>query len=408
MHVLLALFLFIVLLSSLMTAFIGDFTLDYVLSRSPARIKPWIASYTAFLALVLGISAFYVTAVCVNNRVRLRRALRWWVVGATGCSVAAIYGAFAAKFNWPLASIFPEYPDPNRIGRIYGFTQEPREFAIFLSTVLPLVLIATLRRAFFMRPWLQRFCLILVGAAFLMTLSRSTMVLTVVIVGLLLFLPLLIRGRTPSVARQLPALVIAMGGTILIVQMFLVILGLPSLGEIAQEQFRSFFDNSGNYSNLMQLVSYEVAWRTFAEHPILGVGIGNFPFYIDRHMPSIPFGPQWEWLYAEGQYGIAGISNNAFLDMLSQVGILGTFAFVCVLAYPAVKAWRALRRVEQEEHRLQIMGLLIGYLALLVAQLFSSVFTYAYCWATMGLLYAAVRVNDPAQASSVYPAAEEP
>jgi O-antigen ligase len=389
MHVLLVLFLSVMLVSSVMSAFIGDYTLVYSAVRSPARVRPWVASFTAMFVWALGISAFYVIAILVRDWERLRRALSWWVIGATVCSAAGIYGAFASRLNLPLSNIFPIYPDPNQWGRIYGLAQEPRQLAIFLSSVLPFLILATLRRKFVMRPLFQRLCLILVGVAFLMTLSRSTVVLTVIIVGLLLTLPVFTRLRRFRLRRYLSTLIITGMVMVLIVQGLLSFFGRPGIGEIVYIQVRSLLDDSNNLSKLMQKVSYEVAWKTFLDHPILGVGIGNFPFHIDRYMPPIPSEPQWAWLDTSPQYYVIhGTSNNIYLDLLAETGVIGTAAFRALLACPALIAWRVLRR--STEDQTVLLGLLIGYLVLLMAQAFSSTFAFAYNWATMGLLHAAV------------------
>jgi O-antigen ligase len=72
----------------------------------------------------------------------------------------------------------------------------------------------------------------------------------------------------------------------------------------------------------------EVAWNTYRMHPVVGVGIGNSPFYIPQAMPTWALTP-WNRRrispYIPG-YSMSG--NNMFLRMGAELGTVGLFLFL--------------------------------------------------------------------------------
>ena len=64
-------------------------------------------------------------------------------------------GVSISRFHLPFSSLFPEYADVNLLGRVYGLSQEPRELAIYLITILPFLLMATIERKYLLPPLLQ-------------------------------------------------------------------------------------------------------------------------------------------------------------------------------------------------------------------------------------------------------------
>ncbi|MBE3065051.1 MAG: hypothetical protein IMZ69_08545, partial [Spirochaetes bacterium] len=151
--------------------------------RRPEREVPFIKSYTAMLSWGLGIAVFYAVILVVNTPARLRRALKWWVIGGTICSAVAIYSAPAATFGWPLGKTIgvalraaDVTGSEHGLPRVYGLTGEPRHFVSFLVSLLPLLLLATTSGVLVMGRRAQRACLAICSVAFLLTLSRSTLV----------------------------------------------------------------------------------------------------------------------------------------------------------------------------------------------------------------------------------------
>ncbi len=388
------LFLGVMLLSSFLSVLIDWEPSQLTYIRRIDREVPFIKSYTTILSWLFGIGVCYAIVLTVDTPVKLRTALKWWVVGGTFCSLIAIYSAPAVMFGWPfgdLIGVSIRGADVNGtndlLPRVYGVTGEPRHFVSFLVSLLPFLTLASLARVYVIPCWAQRVSLLVCGIAFLLTLSRSTVVYGSAMLGVIVILSA-VRGRRLRVKGILRSLVIisVMLVTLgLVVQGMLVWFGLPDLIAIARLQIISLGDTQGNLSNWFQEIGWRVAWAAFLDHPLLGVGIGNLSFYVDQYIPPKP-----DWL-PDVQYLVVTPVNNLYLDILSEMGLLGLGTFGLLmgnLAYQGLKASRRAGRVGQTV----VLGLLGGFIMQLIAYIFFSAFMFAYVWTTIGLLYVATRL----------------
>lgn len=79
-----------------------------------------------------------------------------------------------------------------------------------------------------------------------------------------------------------------------------------------------------NISNIstgldLRLNRYLLTWEVFKEHPLLGIGFGNFTSVFEQY--------QGEWLKDEGPKTI----DNQFLMLVVETGLLGLISFITVL-----------------------------------------------------------------------------
>ncbi len=391
---LIGLFLSTMLLSSFMSAQITWGPNEHVYIRRFEREVPYIKSYTTVLAWVLGIAVFFVVVLVINTPGRLKRAFKAWIIGGTLCGAVGVYSAPAAMFGWPLGDLIgvswrganaTEWGD-DKLPRIMGLTEEPRHLAIFLVTLLPFLILTTQRGVYVMPRTVQRACLVICGLAYLLTLSRSTVVYGVVLLGLfLVFVPLaegrLRPGRLLRMLIVIALLVVVLGA---IINVLLRLLGLPDVLTIAGLQLESLSD-ARNYSNWQQDAAWTIAWRSFLEYPWLGVGIGNLSFYADRYIPPKP-----DWMDMRAYWTVVPV-NNIYLDVLSEMGLVGLVVFGLLVTYLARQGWRAVRRAGRIG-QVVVLGLLIGYLMLLVSFAFFSAFFFAYVWGLAGLLFVSARL----------------
>lgn len=179
-------------------------------------------------------------------------------------------------------------------GPIGGFFANPNDLALNLVAFLPLVMMYVKRRG----PALKRF--VALGIALLMfvalvfTKSRSGLMGAIVMLAAYLV-----------VTRSLkPATVLA-----LIVGGLLVLPALPSsYWSRMSSIFQSDLDKTGSRSERRILM--EQAWRVFTEHPLTGVGAGQFQNYTDPGR-----GVRWR------------VTHNAFLQVAAELGVFGLIAF---------------------------------------------------------------------------------
>ena len=391
---LIGLFLGVMFLSSFMSAQITWGPNEHVFIRRLDREVPFIKSYTTMLAWLLGIAVFYVIVLVIDTPDRLKQAFQWWIVGGAICSAVGIYSAPAAMFGWPLGDLLgvswrganaTEWGD-DRLPRIIGLAQEPRHLAIFLAAMLPFLVLVTMRKVYVLPRIVQWTCLVICGLAYLLTLSRSTVVYGVALLGLfLIFVPFAEkRLRLGRFLRMLIAITLLVGALGAVVNLLLQMFGLPDILTVAGLQFESLVDTR-NYSNWQQDAAWTIGWRAFRDYPLLGVGIGNLSFFADRYIP-----PQPDWL-GIGAYWTAVPVNNIYLDLLSEMGLVGLVAFGLFVTYLTRQGWRATRKAGPTGSTI-VLGLLGGFLMLLIAFVFFSAFFFAYVWALIGLSFVSARL----------------
>ncbi len=364
--------------------------------RRPERELPFIKSYTTMLSWGLGITVFYAVILVVNTPARLRRALKWWVIGGTVCSAVAIYSAPAATFGWPLGRTIGVAlraadvtgPD-NGLPRVYGLTGEPRHLVSFLVSMLPFLFLATTSDLLVMGRRAQRVCLAICSLAFLLTLSRSTVVYGAAMVASILFVTA--RGSKGIRLGRIARMTLLIGGVSILsgglVQVALMIFGLPDLITIGRYQLQSLTGTDRNLSNWFQIIGFKVAWAAFLDHPVLGVGIGNLSFYVDRYIYLVP---RPDWL-PDALYYVVTPVNSVYLDILSEMGILGLTSFLLLFGVIGTGGWRAIREA-RPAGRCVVSGLLCGVFMLLFAYVLFSAFMYAYVWAAIAFLVVAARL----------------
>ena len=74
-------------------------------------------------------------------------------------------------------------------------------------------------------------------------------------------------------------------------------------------------------------------WRqtifSIARHPILGIGIGNYPLALDQNISAAKRGSS---------------AHNLYLDIATETGILGILAFLAILYFILKKSWMIFRK----------------------------------------------------------------
>lgn len=119
------------------------------------------------------------------------------------------------------------------------------------------------------------------------------------------------------------------------------------------------------------------AWELATDHPLLGVGIGQFPEY------SAGLTPFRSW--TEGQ-----VAHNTFLSFAAEGGALGLLAFCAILLVAA-------RHILGSQHltRVHRMTLLLGVVVIAVMMMTLNLQNLRYVWAFLAFAVAAALSSDP-------------
>jgi O-antigen ligase len=134
---------------------------------------------------------------------------------------------------------------------------------------------------------------------------------------------------------------------------------------------------------------WQAGWRTFNQHPLIGVGIGNAGFYFNQNLPDNA------WNLSEVRrlvYHTSGLMNvkSMWSRILAETGILGFTFFLLLLAVTGITAFR----LTQSKDRMQVsvgrMGICM-LMAFIIEGFSVDSFALPYLWFTLGLVAAVWR-----------------
>jgi putative inorganic carbon (hco3(-)) transporter len=261
-----------------------------LLSADPA------AGVAQALRYLLFVGFLFVFVQLVRTRTMLLWCLRALALSATVASVLAIAAFLRGD-----------------AGRVAGPIGEANDFAYLLAVVLPLLayLVVSQRAE---RP-LWAACLVVVTAGLLGTLSRGALVglAAVAVWGL--------------VTRRVPVKGILQGAILVAgVGVIAATLWGPLIDERLSMKARGADANVASRQAL-----WSAAVRMSADHPLVGVGPGQF-------------GPRSADYLVDDPLGIRNpVAHNSFLEILAENGVFALLAFLAMVAM----TWRALGQVQR-------------------------------------------------------------
>jgi len=372
-----------------MLAFLGANLLAAVLARDP------IAAFPSLLTFVSeGFFLFFLVLNVITSVSLLRRVL--WVVVVVAGFLGALSllqqatGTFHrdylgfAQVNETLIDFDPsdwqlwdDFGVPEGQPRMAGPIGEKNFYSLILLVTFPLAayFVASGRGAARMAALAAGACIL---GGVVLTMSRGAGV-AVVITGLVLT----VVGILP---RRILLVFAAVGLVLLsLVPAYAERLGsLTNVGSVADERAASSqaADDSlrGRYSEMM------AAARVFQDHPIVGVGPGQFASYYQEYSTGLGVN-----VHGSDQRE----AHNLYLDLAAELGILGLGAFLglmVVITAGLLRVWRTSRDDPP------LAGLATAVLTSLLLLLTSSLFLHLayerYLWLILALAASLVVVAE--------------
>jgi O-antigen ligase len=142
-----------------------------------------------------------------------------------------------------------------------------------------------------------------------------------------------------------------------------------------------------------RFVYWETAYQIFEDHPVLGIGLGNFAFYFDEYLPDRQYrNPELlsKLVPEEGGNQIVTVKNY-LLRILAETGILGFSAFVAFLIALAGCVLSLLYSADRDAKFWGNAGLL-GLVAFLPVTLSVDSFAIPNMWVVFGLITASAHI----------------
>lgn len=382
------------------------------------------------VTLAIGLS-FYATTVLLQERWEdLEFSLRWLYAGFTVAlawgSLQAVYLVYFSPtyFGWmnrlqSLVSIRKLF-----FTRISGMTYEPKWFAEQLTFVLiPWLLgsVLTGRTVFpyrFKKITVEMVLLAWAAVILTFTYSRTGLLILVMLVFLsFLIYRLALRAHPPhgSVASVpgktagKPSVPPIRRRTRLLAEILLVISSLAVVFVLVGSQntyvsrfWRYFTEARQRNRSYLEFIAVQqrfvywiTAYRTFEEHPVLGVGLGNYAFYFEEMLPDEQVRSQEiirQTTPVEGRDRLI-TPKNLLARLLAETGLFGTATFMafamavvgCALylwfsPVPAQKTWG--------------LGGLLSLAVFFVVMFSFDSFASPNMWVVFGLITAAAHLPE--------------
>jgi hypothetical protein len=352
--------------------------------------------------LVLMVMAFYITINYVTSLERLRRfsSLVFW--SAAAVTLYGTYDFFTALFDLPFFSIIYDLSyyaggsdSPSfsvggiTIPRPRSSLAEPLDLSIFLLFSIPYSIASlTSEKSAALRA--VKVCFILLGCLlFVVANSRSSLMAIPVIFALVFWL-------APGYVARLKML---LAGALVYLLVTWAIFPLAGGNGDVLSPIKFFAERMASLQNIGANLREEPAGASigrgyakplavFREHPIFGVGLGNYPFYYSELVGSPTI--------------VLATTFSLYFRLLTELGIIGTSLF---LMFVATALWRLLKVIKRSSDRMLrpfAVAALISIVGVMIARVgLDGLYTDSYIWVMLGVGVAIPWLANRGQESNV-------
>ena len=339
------------------------------------------------LLIFYSLTYFFTVYFCSGSKRRLDIALKTYICMALIISAYGIYQAFAAEFNLPLKSVTNALSTggsgyesvwgkvPFQYYRSTATFQEPLNFGHYLLSILPFLMAFLVTRRGYIdlnnHKWLGKFTLtlmiLIMTLAIFMSRSRGAWI-SLVAATFVLFTAVRVKGKVRLFGY--------LSLSILFLGAFYILTGMLVGGYGSFADFSRFSPQA--LDSDPRLEYYTLILKLYSQHPILGVGIGNFP------------------LHGAAMLNTRNVfsSHGVWWQTLIETGFIG-FAVLCWLVFTYYKVLiRTLAKVKHTSWYPYILGYLACFTALMVQSLSFGDRLNQYTWFFMGISMATVRLIE--------------
>ncbi|MDP2923644.1 MAG: O-antigen ligase family protein [Candidatus Omnitrophota bacterium] len=313
-NIFLYLLFIIVLISALRSSYFKESI------RGFSRIPKYIFLYFALLDFF-----------CADKK----RLVRFFWVLLTVSTVTFLNGIFQSIFGFDLFK-HNMIDEPDSLRRISSSFVHPNDFGAYIISVLPLTFLV-FSSVFTKRKRLLIGLVFLLGAYCLMkTSSRGAWV------GFLFGAMLYFFMYNKKIAIVIPV----------------VILLLIAFSPHGFERLSSLFRTEQN-TVWERTQLWQGTWAIIKEHPVLGFGVNTFSKYFPQYKPVD---------YPDLRY-----AHNSYLQMWSEIGIVGLFTFLAIPVIVLRKTFGGIKnKITMGFSGLLLLGLISGYIGFLIHSAFDN------------------------------------
>lgn len=146
-------------------------------------------------------------------------------------------------------------------------------------------------------------------------------------------------------------------------------------------EFKARFETAGeDETSISRMMYWEYGKTAIRDNPVIGIGFKNWTTWIAAKHP--------EWVEAIGGRNRLEVIHNTYLEVATELGLLGTAVYFAILLQIFITNHRSARMAHMRNDRflaataVGLNGSLIGYI---VPSFFMSVLYYPYIWILLAL-----------------------
>ena len=230
-----------------------------------------------------------------------------------------ILGTFAGI---TVISVYAIYQGLSGLSRANGFYGHPMTLGGWLCIFLPLLLIEFFERKLLSKYyWIAGITFCICSAALVFNGTRGAWLAVAIVCAVLLIYYMFKSKRNLAISIIFVALISA------------VLVNNPKF----MQRLDTIDDFDKYQSNTERILMWQSAWNMFKDHPILGVGLGQ---YTENY--------QQKYISPQAKEPKLGHAHNNFMQMLAENGIVGFAGFVIMFGYIIFKnliAWVKVKNV---------------------------------------------------------------
>lgn len=236
---------------------------------------------------------FVVVLFLLNNYIDAKKVMLTAFAGITVTSVYAVYQGLAG------------------MSRANGFYGHPMTLGGWLCIFLPLLLIEFFEKKLLKQyHWLAGLAFCICSAGLVFNATRGAWLAVAIVCGLLLIYYMLKSKRN-----------------VVIGALFIILISVVLVNNTKFMHRLDTIDDFDKYqSNTERILIWQSAWNMFKDHPILGVGLGQ---YTENY--------QKKYISPQAKEPNLGHAHNNFMQMLAENGIVGFAGFIAMFGYIILK-----------------------------------------------------------------------
>lgn len=322
--------------AKLVLAFVFVFGITYYQTgnKETLRRMSWAIIAGGFIAACYGISQYYLETSGIHYGSGFR------IFGAVG----SVYGAFVGAAIVGIFSIL--------------LTEKSLKYRLFFLPLLPPLFLALyLSRT---RAWILGTIVAMAAIFLLWVYKRKGFNKLVMICVVLLLVCFLLLAVAQDIALKAFAFLFVRSS------------------ELSIERASKSVGKAPDLSLMFRYRIWEYAWKVFMQNPITGVGVGNMR--IEDAIRPMKVKPR------EG----IGYTDNHYLNVLVETGILGGIAWIVLLYALFSSAWKTVRLCDSHQWQATYFAFLGGTIVFLTGGVFWLLTALVYDSAMLAFLFALV------------------